>query len=133
MTEPRTRTAIPYNRLTHQRPKHILMALMLLYEDCSMRDIHPQSVVGRHREAIKAIAEENGLTNVRLFGSRARGDHRRRSDVDLLVSPNGGDIFNLCSMTAHVEKLTGKKVDVATEAMLMNGIREEVLAEAIPL
>ena len=98
-----------------------------------MRDIHPESVVGGHREAIKAIAEENGLTNVRLFGSRARGDHTRRSDVDLLVSPNGGDIFNLCSMTVRVEKLTGKKVDVATEAMLMNGIREEVLAEAVPL
>ena len=38
---------------------------------------------------IREIAEEYGVKKVILFGSRARGDFRRTSDIDLAVS--GGD------------------------------------------
>ena len=38
---------------------------------------------------IAALARACGLDRVILFGSRARGDHRRTSDIDLAVS--GGD------------------------------------------
>lgn len=41
------------------------------------------------REII-AIAKARGIGKVILFGSRARGDHRETSDIDLAVS--GGDI-----------------------------------------
>ena len=100
-----------------------------------MREIHPESVVGRHREEIKAIAAENGLSNVRLFGSRARGDHRRHSDVDLLVDmpAKGGSITQIHKMTERVKELTGKPVDVVPESMLWDAVREDALAEAIPL
>ncbi len=37
------------------------------------------------REEILQIAQKYGATNVRVFGSRARGDARPDSDVDLLV------------------------------------------------
>ena len=100
-----------------------------------MRQIHPDSVVGRYREEIKAIAADNGLRNVRLFGSRARGDHKRHSDVDLLVGepPDGSGLAPLCKLAIHIEKLTGKSVDVATESMLSPVVRAEVMREAIPL
>lgn len=35
------------------------------------------------------IAVENNIEKIILFGSRARGDHTERSDIDLAVS--GGD------------------------------------------
>ena len=37
-----------------------------------------------------ALAETCGLSRLILFGSRARGDNRERSDIDLAVS--GGDV-----------------------------------------
>ena len=40
---------------------------------------------------IVELAKKYDLTSVTLFGSRARGDYRERSDIDLAVS--GGD-FN---------------------------------------
>lgn len=46
----------------------------------------PQSVA----DQIIALAKRCGIKKVILFGSRARGDHRERSDIDLAVS--GGDI-----------------------------------------
>ena len=92
-------------------------------------------LIAKHRAAIKAIAAENGLCNVRLFGSRARGDYRPDSDVDLLVDrlPPRGHLLNLCNMTRRVRQLTGRKVDVSTEGMLYDTIRDEVLSEAVPL
>lgn len=41
------------------------------------------------RQAVIALAQEYGLKKVILFGSRARGDNRERSDIDLAV--HGGD------------------------------------------
>jgi predicted nucleotidyltransferase len=38
---------------------------------------------------IAKLAEKNGIERVILFGSRARGDYRRESDIDLAVY--GGD------------------------------------------
>lgn len=41
-------------------------------------------------ESIQALAQQDGVARVLLFGSRARGDNRERSDIDLAAS--GGDI-----------------------------------------
>ena len=38
---------------------------------------------------ITRIARKNNVEKIILFGSRARGDHTERSDIDLAVS--GGD------------------------------------------
>ena len=91
--------------------------------------------VAKHPDAIVAIAAENGLCNVRLFGSRCRGDAHPGSDVDLLVdkaSPRAS-LLGLCNMTWRVRELTGTDVDIATEGMLYDCFRDKVLAEAIPL
>lgn len=37
-------------------------------------------------EQIRNLAEKNGIDKVILFGSRARGDYKRTSDIDLAVS-----------------------------------------------
>ena len=41
---------------------------------------------------ISIFAKENGIQKVILFGSRARGTHTERSDIDLAIS--GGDALN---------------------------------------
>ena len=37
------------------------------------------------REQLRELAAQCGVSQLKLFGSRARGDHRERSDVDLAV------------------------------------------------
>ena len=41
-------------------------------------------------KAIVQLAERHGLRQLILFGSRARGDYKERSDIDLAAE--GGDI-----------------------------------------
>ena len=42
-------------------------------------------MLGDKRQAVLALTSSYGITNVRVFGSVARGEARPDSDVDLLV------------------------------------------------
>ena len=46
-------------------------------------------------EQIKDIAARHGISRVVLFGSRARGDFKRASDIDLAVSGGNFPAFAL--------------------------------------
>ncbi len=52
-------------------------------------------------KSIVELAQKYGLGKVILFGSRARGDNRERSDVDLAVS--GGDIAGFALDVDEIE------------------------------
>lgn len=84
------------------------------------------------RDAILRIATRRGVSNVRVFGSVARGDATVDSDIDLLVdfdtSHRGLDLF---AFAREVEELLGHRVDVGTEVHPI--VRKKVEAEAVPL
>jgi hypothetical protein len=86
------------------------------------------------REAIKALAYQYGVEDVRVFGSVARGDVTDSNDIDLLVRlQKGRSLLDLIGFKQDVEELLGVEVDVVTEGGLDEMIREEVMAEAIAI
>jgi predicted nucleotidyltransferase len=88
-----------------------------------------------HRDAILAIAEKHGATNVRIVGSIARGDDDGMSDVDLLVkfAPDRG-FTDLVEFLDGVQSLVGGKVNVLTEHPMMRPrLRRNLERDAIPL
>ncbi|MBZ5563679.1 MAG: nucleotidyltransferase family protein [Acidobacteriia bacterium] len=86
------------------------------------------------REEIVRIAARHGATNVRVFGSVARGEARPDSDVDFLVDLEGGrSLLDLGGLLMDLEALLGRGVDVVTETGLRERIRGRVLREAVPL
>ena len=85
-------------------------------------------------DEILRVAREHGAHDVRVFGSRARGDARPDSDLDLLVRfEDGRSLLDLVGMKLALEELLGVRVDVVTERSLSRYIRDRVLAEARPL
>ena len=90
------------------------------------------ALVRAHRDEILEIAAHRGVSNVRVFGSVARGDATPTSDIDLLVdfdtTHRGLDLF---AFAREVEELLGCGVDVGTEVHPL--IRDKVNAEAILL
>jgi len=87
------------------------------------------------REEIRHIAEQHGATNVRLFGSVARGEAHASSDVDLLVDVEAAQTSSWfpIGLILDLEKLLGRRVEVVTERALNKDLRESVLREAVPL
>ena len=92
-------------------------------------------VIEQYREEIKALAQKNGLANVRVFGSMARGDDSPASDIDLLVDlqPDFPDGFALIRMKDDVEDLTGRNADVGAESSLRSFIKDKILKECIAI
>jgi len=90
--------------------------------------------VTRHREAIVAVVAAHGGRHVRVFGSVARGEAGRDSDLDLLVDlPERTGILTLGRIARDVERIVGVRTDVVPLAALRPEVRDEVLAEAVPL
>jgi len=71
-----------------------------------------------------------------LFGSRARGDNRLDSDVDLLVEfvPNSHvDLIQFSELQLELENLLGIHVDLVSRGGLKPRIKDRVLGEAKPI
>ena len=90
--------------------------------------------IRRGRTDILRLTDRYGASNVRVFGSVARGDARPGSDLDLLVEfAAGRSLLDLIGLELDLRDLLGSHVDVATVASLKDRIRSRVLTEAVPL
>jgi uncharacterized protein len=93
-----------------------------------------KEVIGPRASELKSLVAEYGGSDLRVFGSVARGEARRRSDIDLLVRfrrPLG--LLGRIEFRERAERLLGRPVDLATETNLHWMVRPRVLAEAVPL
>lgn len=88
----------------------------------------------RQRPTILRLAAAHGASNVRVFGSVARGEADDDSDIDLLVDMGPGrSLLDLGGLLMDLEQLFGRRVDVVTERGLRTRIRGRVLEETVPL
>jgi predicted nucleotidyltransferase len=84
------------------------------------------------KNEIKAIASKHGAYNIRVFGSVARKNFTKDSDIDFLVNFNPKtSLLDWCSLRLDLEDLLGTRVDVASEKTLKSALKDKVLAEAI--
>lgn len=83
---------------------------------------------------IMQIAKSHGAITVKVFGSRARGDARPNSDLDLLITVRPGtSLLDVIAIQQDLEDLLGIPVEVLTERGLHPLLRDSILAEAKPL
>ncbi len=86
------------------------------------------------KDNIINIAETYGASNVRIFGSVARGEDNDNSDIDFLVEfSHGRSLFDLINVKLELEDLLGRRVDIVTEKSLHPLIRDSVIEEAVVL
>ena len=90
--------------------------------------------IREQRDEILRVAALHGASNVRLFGSVARGEDTSESDVDFLVDVTGDTTpWFPGSLASDLEQLLGKRVQVVIRRSLSPLISDAVLREAVPL
>ena len=96
-----------------------------------LEDINPGVLTIKEiKERIKPVMEKHGIKNVYLFGSYARGEANRNSDVDIYC--DSGDINSLWKHSSLKEELIealGKDVDVITIGSEMHEYFKQQLEE----
>ena len=75
-----------------------------------------------------------GVTHAALFGSRARGDNRPNSDIDIMIeiapdAPVG--VWEYVAITQYISDLFPARVDVANRAKLKALVRPAAEREAV--
>jgi len=120
--------------------KPLLEAALAVVTDDPLVDYSPpglgiDDVLGDNRQAVLDLAAKYGASNVRVFGSVARGEATAESDVDLLMCfPPQFDLFDLVSLSQELEDLLGRPVSLVSEPITGDErFKQAVLADAVPL
>lgn len=88
----------------------------------------------RRRAAVLALADRHGMTDLRVFGSVARGEEGPESDLDLLVHlPEGAGLFLLGRFSQELRELLGVAVDVVPDDGLKPRVRAAIEPDLTPL
>jgi predicted nucleotidyltransferase len=91
-------------------------------------------IISDKRDEILRLAEHYGASNVRTFGSVARGEAGPDSDVDFLVDFNPDyRLWDHIGLKQDLEDLLGRKVDVAIAKNLREEFHPHIMRDAIAL
>jgi predicted nucleotidyltransferase len=79
------------------------------------------------------LVEKFGVMEIAIFGSYARGEQMKDSDVDLIVDfKEGWKTFdNYMNLKFYLEELFGKKVDLVIKSAINPRIKPFIIEEAI--
>lgn len=92
-----------------------------------------REMVETRKHDIRSLADRYGISNVRIFGSVARGDAHPRSDIDFLVDlPRDASLYDLSRFRRELAGLLGVDVNVVSSHALLPR-DQDVLEEAIVL
>jgi hypothetical protein len=83
---------------------------------------------------IAPVLEKYGVKQASVFGSFARGEERKGSDIDLLVKlGKQGGLFTLVRLQRELSKAAGKKIDLSTYASVNHLIKKFVDKDKIKI
>ncbi len=87
------------------------------------------------KKKVIPILKEHKVTKAGIFGSYARGEQHKKSDVDLLVEINDNEmgLLEFIRLKNLVEKAIKKKVDLVEYSCIKKEIKENILSDEIPI
>ena len=82
---------------------------------------------------LRSICEKHGVSELSLFGSRARGDFKDNSDYDILVEfdpTKSIGYLEFFALRRELSELIKRKVDLISKRGLKPRVRDFVLSES---
>lgn len=90
-----------------------------------------QLLIDRKSE-ILTLADKYGATNIRVFGSVARGEDTESSDIDLLVDlEENRRISDIFALKQDLQSLLNKNIDLLEERSLHWYVKPQILSESM--
>lgn len=85
------------------------------------------------KKVISKMLVENGVKRAALFGSFARGDTTKKSDIDIVIEFKGKkkSLFDLVKLKIKLEEKLGRSVDLLTYNSLHPLLKDRILSEQV--
>lgn len=88
-----------------------------------------KNIIAEHRGALQS---QHKVKQIGVFGSYVRGEQKKKSDLDILVSFSGSvNLVEFIQLENDLSKLLGVKVDLVTKRALKPYIGRRILEEVI--
>ena len=81
------------------------------------------------QQKIVPILKSNKVTKAGIFGSYARGEAKRKSDIDIVIQPPKGIGFQFAGIELELERKLKKKVDLLTYNSIHPLLKNRILKE----
>ena len=99
-----------------------------------LSSVHPVTLVEAAAPVLRRLAEDSGYGRLAVFGSVARGEATKDSDIDLLVqAPEGTSSFGFIKFKQLIEQVLGRQIDLVDYGGLKPKLDDDVLREAVLL
>jgi len=87
------------------------------------------------KNKIRPILRRHDVKRAAVFGSYARGDETKKSDVDILIEYRNNDksLFDLAGLQIELEEKLKKKVDLGEYSTIRPQIKDRILSEQISI
>jgi uncharacterized protein len=90
-----------------------------------------KSVLSQHKNE---LALKYRVKDIGIFGSVARGEQKKTSDIDFLVDfDDNASLLDLVGLGLFLEEKLKQKVDIVSRRALRKELKDAVLKEVIPL
>jgi len=84
------------------------------------------------KEKITPILKQYKVTKAGIFGSYARGEQTKKSDVDILIEIGAwASLITLIRLRRNLQEALGKKVDVVEYETIRKELKEQILNDEI--
>ena len=83
------------------------------------------------KKKIVKILKKNKVVRAGIFGSYARGEQKKNSDIDILIEPPKGIGLGFVGIKLELEDELGKKVDLLTYKYIHPLLKKIILNEEV--
>ncbi len=90
-----------------------------------------KSTLKKHKEELK---KNYSVKEIGIFGSYARNEQTKRSDIDLFVEFNQvPDLLKFIELERKLQRYLGKRTDLVRKKTIREELKKQILREAIPV
>ena len=88
-----------------------------------------KEILARHKREIK---EKYMVKEIGVFGSYLRGEHNKKSDIDILVEfYEVPGLLKFIELEEYLEELLGVKVDLVRKGAIREELKRKILDEVV--
>ena len=94
-----------------------------------------RKAIAQIKKKIEKPLRDAGVVRAGIFGSYARGEQTKNSDIDILIEVKGRkfSLLDLVGLENKIHKILKKKIDLLPYGAINKYLKEKILSEEVQI